>query len=286
VAESAAVRRAVLRSAALVVFVLLIGATYQGVTTALERHRLPPPGRLVALDDHQLHINCTGDGTPTVILEAPAAGMSAAWGRVQQALQRQTRVCSYDRAGLGYSQWSTDAYDAAAVPQELHALLVAAGERGPYVVAGQGLGAAFARLFAARFPQETAAVVAIDPPSAASRRGIPRWMPASPWLARVGILRATHRLERHAAELPGAAGDEMRTFFNRPDHLTRAAQEIEQWDRTVALARSADIGRIPMTTVAAAGTDPLALPAAPADAARATAAIRAAIVRVQRRPTT
>src|SRR6185369_14109164 len=61
-------------------FFLLAGATYQGVATALERREFPPPGLLVSVGDHQLHIYCTGTGSPTVVLEAPAAGLSAAWG--------------------------------------------------------------------------------------------------------------------------------------------------------------------------------------------------------------
>jgi pimeloyl-ACP methyl ester carboxylesterase len=279
-------RRTLLRTAALILFVVLVGATYQGVTTALERRDLPAPGRLVRLADHQLHIYCTGSGSPSVILEAPATGMSAAWGWVQQDLQRQTRVCSYDRAGLGYSQWGGNAFEPADVPIELHALLDAAGERGPFVVAGQGLGAAFARLYAARFPNETAALVLIDPPATLDRDRVVRMMPASPWLARIGMLRATRWLDRAARGLPARSAEQMHTFLNRPDHLTRAAQEIEQWNRAMEMSRNADIGRIPATSVAAAGRAPVALLASRADAARAAAAIRAAVARVRRQPTT
>src|ERR1051325_6505970 len=139
-------RRGLLRAAALVILVLLIGATYQGVTTALERRRFPHPGRMVRATDHQLHIYCTGKGSPTVVLEAPATGMSGAWGWVQQNLERLTRVCSYDRSGMGWSEWGPRPYDPARVPEELEALLTNSGERGPYVVVGHGLGAAFARI--------------------------------------------------------------------------------------------------------------------------------------------
>ena len=101
----ARVRHALLVAAAILLFIMLVGATYQGVATALERRQYPRPGGLVGVADHQLHIYCEGSGSPTVVLEAPAAGVSAAWGDVQSRVAATTRVCSYDRAGLGWSEW-------------------------------------------------------------------------------------------------------------------------------------------------------------------------------------
>src|SRR6187401_1063776 len=116
---------------ALVVLLALAGATYQGVTTSLERRRLPHPGRLVSVGGHQLQIHCTGAGSPTVVLEAPAAGLSASWSRVQAGLTPLTRVCSYDRAGLGWSERGDGPFDPALVPSELRALLDGAREPAP-----------------------------------------------------------------------------------------------------------------------------------------------------------
>src|SRR5690606_10139120 len=113
--------------------------TYQGIATALERRAFPRPGGLVSIGDHQLHLYCTGEGSPTVILEAPAAGASAAWGDVQPPLAALTRVCSYDRSGLGWSEAGDRPHDPGRVPEELRTLLTAANERGPFVVAGHGL---------------------------------------------------------------------------------------------------------------------------------------------------
>ena len=124
--------------------------------------------------------------------------------------------------------------DAARVPDELHTLLERAGERGPFVIAGHELGAAFARMYAARFRAETAALVLIDDPSAtteSSPRARPRLVRAWPWLARVGLLRATGALSRHAAGFPDAPGGATRAFLNRPDHLTRGALEIARLRR-------------------------------------------------------
>jgi pimeloyl-ACP methyl ester carboxylesterase len=222
----------------MLIFILLAGATYQGVATALERREFPRPGGLVSVGDHQLHIYCTGKGSPAVILEAPAAGLSAAWAEVQRRLSATTRVCSYDRAGLGWSESGDRRFEAARVPVELQTLLARAGEPGPFVVAGQGLGAAFARMYAARSDNAAAALVLIDPPPADAERSQPGWIvPASPWLARTGVLRAGRILSSKADGLP--AGGAMRAFLNRPDHLTRAAAEIEAWNETVKLAAAA-----------------------------------------------
>ena len=105
------VRRWVLRCLAVPAFAALVGATYQGVATAMERRAFHQPGRMVDVGDHQLHVTCTGDSLPTVVLEAPAAGLSAAWGWVQPALAETTRVCSYDRAGLGWSEARESAFE-------------------------------------------------------------------------------------------------------------------------------------------------------------------------------
>ena len=222
--------------AAAVVFVLLAGATYQGVATALERREFPRPGGLVNIGDHQLHIHCTGGGSPTVVLEAPAAGLTAAWGEVQRRLSETTRVCSYDRSGLGWSEAGDRPFEPSRVPVELRMLLTRAGEHGPFVVTGQGLGAAFARAYTARADSEAAALVLIDPPAATGTRA--GWLvPASPWLARAGVLRAGRLLSSKADGLPGSGA--LQAFLNRPDHLSRSAAELKAWRDAVTQAAEA-----------------------------------------------
>src|SRR5262245_34615418 len=207
-------------------FIVLAGVTYQSVATALERRQFPYPGRLVEAGDHQLHLHCTGKGTPTVVLEAPAAGMSVGWAWVQDDLAHLTRVCSYDRSGLGWSEAGTDGYRATRVPDELHTILERAGERAPFVIAGHELGASFGRMFASRFRGDTAAIVLIDDPSESASSSAPRLVRAWPWLARIGLLRVTRALSRHASGFPAESGGATRAFLNRPDHLTRGALEV------------------------------------------------------------
>lgn len=242
-------RRRLAAAGAVIVFILLAGATYQGVATALERREFPRPGGMVSVGDHQLHIYCTGTESPTVVLEAPAAGLSAAWGEVQRRLSGTMRVCSYDRAGLGWSESGERPFTPARVPEELRTLLTNANEHGPFVVAGHGLGAAFAQMYTARPDSAVAALVLIDPSPANATASQPGWiMPASPWLARTGVLRAGRLLSSKADGLP--AGGALRAFLNRPDHLTRAAAELAAWDETMkSAADAAPRAAIPLTTV-------------------------------------
>jgi pimeloyl-ACP methyl ester carboxylesterase len=275
---------ALLRIAAALLFVMLAGATYQGAATALERRQFPHPGRLVNVGDHQLHIYCVGEGTPTVVLEAPAAGMSASWGWVQPAIARTTRACSYDRAGLGWSETGTTPYDPSRVADQLHTLLERAGEHGPYVLVGQGLGAAFATIYSTQYGSEVHGLVLVDPPDARERPARPpatmRVVPAWPWLARAGVLRVTRLLTGTADGLPAESAARMRAFLNRPDHLTRAARELSRWDDAVRLAAAAPIAaEVPVRRLEAGGRDRVAFLT---DSSRA-AAVTSEVVGLARR---
>lgn len=231
------VRRRALQGLAVLFFVMLAGVTYQGIASALERERLPHPGHLVDVGGHQLHISCTGEGGPTVVLEADAGMPSATWGAVQPALSSLARTCSYDRAGLGWSETGDRAFEVPRVARELQTLLTNAGERPPFVLVGRRTGAAFVTVFAAAYPQQAAALVLVD--SAGTQRRTPRLTRAAPWLARVGILRLVRRGNAAADGLPDRAGAAVRTFLYRPDHLSRAAQEFAREGEAMRLAADA-----------------------------------------------
>jgi pimeloyl-ACP methyl ester carboxylesterase len=273
--------RTALRAGAALMFLTLAGATYQGVATALERRTFPRTGGMVAVGDHQLHISCMGDGSPTVVLEAPAAGMSAAWGAVQPDVAAITRVCAYDRAGLGWSERGDRPYDPVAMVGELRTLLEQAGEQAPFVVAGHGLGAAFATLFASRYATDTAALVLVDDATGSSRPAEPallvRYPGALPWLARTGILRASGGLCSMTTRLPEPSGGALCAFLTRPDHLSRTADELSGWEAATALAADAKISAtIPTSRLAVFGRDRVAFLGAP-DSAPVVGAIRAAV---------
>lgn len=276
------VRRTTAAILAVVTLAVLVGATYQGVATALERRRFQRPGGLVDAGGHQLHIHCTGEGAPVVVLEAAAGSMSSAWSRVQPRIAAVTRVCSYDRSGLGWSETGDGLYDPGRVSAELHALLAEAHEPAPFVLVGHELGASYARLFAARFPGVTAAVIGVAAPEDAG--GVDRgpWVSAWPWLARTGLLRASGGLSARAGGLPGEAGGAMTAFLNRPDHLTRAAQEIARAREVDTMARAAVLAPAVLTaTVTVARAAPPAVLADPDEAARVAAAVDTMVDRVR-----
>src|ERR671910_3824594 len=116
------------------------GAIYQAIATERAERAYPPPGEMVDVGGHSLHINCVGRGSPTVVLDAGSGGFSAHWVRVQREVSGTTGVCSYDRAGLGWSEMGPEPRDAKQISSELHALLTKAGIEGPYVLVGHSLG--------------------------------------------------------------------------------------------------------------------------------------------------
>jgi pimeloyl-ACP methyl ester carboxylesterase len=122
------------------------------------------PGRLVRLTDGRaINLVCSGRGAPTVLLESGYGAGAFAWGLVQPILARTTRVCSYDRAGYGFSDPGPSPRDGAAIARDLDAALRKAGERGPFVIVGHSAGGLYARLFAARRHSEAAGLVLVDP---------------------------------------------------------------------------------------------------------------------------
>ena len=220
------------------IFFVLAGTTYQGVATALERRQIPHPGRLIDVGGHQLHLDCSGEGQPIVVLEAPSMGMSAVWGWIRQDLTSRTRVCGYDRSGLGWSESGDFDYDPSRAIDELHVLLERASETGPYVLVGHEFGAALATAYAARYRPDLAALVLIDPPAqdnGPDQSSMMRFADSWPWLARVGVLRGTRLLSRRADGLPETSTAAVSAFLNRPDHLTRSAGELSRWNETVRL---------------------------------------------------
>jgi pimeloyl-ACP methyl ester carboxylesterase len=152
--------------AAVVLMLALAGAIYQAVATRLDRRRYPPPGRLVDVGGYRLHIHCSGpegaSGSPTVIMDAGIGECSLGWSLVQPETAKFARVCSYDRAGLGWSDPAPAARTSQQIVNELHTLLANAGIKPPYVMVGHSFGGLNARLYTSRFPEEVAGLVLVD----------------------------------------------------------------------------------------------------------------------------
>jgi pimeloyl-ACP methyl ester carboxylesterase len=151
--------------AATVVFVLAlacIGLIYETLRENHDRKLFSPPGRLVDVGGHRLHLYCMGGGSPTVILEAGGGNPWLAWYKVQPQVAKFTRVCSYDRAGLGWSDASPNPPTAIEIATELHTLLGNAGIAAPYVLVGHSLGGMYVRMFQRRYPGEVVGMALVD----------------------------------------------------------------------------------------------------------------------------
>jgi pimeloyl-ACP methyl ester carboxylesterase len=119
----------------------------------------PPPGRMVDVGGRELHLYCTGRGSPTVILMAGGGAYSIDWALVQPKIAEKTRVCSYDRAGLGWSDPGSADETVEQTTSDLHALLHNAGEEGPYLLAGASIGGIYIRAYQHAHPDEVTALV-------------------------------------------------------------------------------------------------------------------------------
>jgi pimeloyl-ACP methyl ester carboxylesterase len=148
----------------LLLFVLaLVGALYQARASAADRARYPPPGALVPVRGRHLHIQCQGEGSPSVILDAGQGGWSIDWSEILPQVSQTTQVCAYDRAGYGWSEPASDDRTPQQAAADLAALLEAAAIAGPYIVVGFSHAALATRLFAAQHPEAVVGMVLIDP---------------------------------------------------------------------------------------------------------------------------
>ena len=178
----------------------LAGWLYQLWGTARDRRRFPPPGRLIESRRGRLHLVDSGEGYPAVILEAGIAASCLNWTSLRAELAQFTRVCTYDRASLGWSEAAGSARTISEVVSDLHALLAAAQIPPPFLLAGHSFGGLVVRYYAVRYPDQVAGLVLVDPlpanewrhPSGAQwktlRRGV-RLSRRGALLARFGVVR-------------------------------------------------------------------------------------------------
>jgi pimeloyl-ACP methyl ester carboxylesterase len=175
-------------AASLLVFVFILAAAgflYQNIFGARDRRFNPMPGRKVNVNGSgfYMHIDCTGERAstavkpratvPTVVLESGLGDSYLSWRKVQAPISKFARVCSYDRAGIGYSDPSSRPRTSEIMTEELHDLLHSAGISPPYVFVGHSMGGFNVRLFAHRYPNEVAGVVLVDSSHPDQERRLP-----------------------------------------------------------------------------------------------------------------
>jgi pimeloyl-ACP methyl ester carboxylesterase len=149
----------------LLVLVLVVagaGFLYENVSEARDRRFNPMTGRRIDVGGFRMHVDCSGQGSPTVILDSGLGDTYISWRKVQPQIAKFARVCSYDRAGLGYSDSSSQPRTSKVIAEELHALLHAANIAPPYVLVGHSMGGYDVRLYASLYRNEVAGMVLVD----------------------------------------------------------------------------------------------------------------------------
>lgn len=214
-----------------------IGGVYETVSRAFDADAFPAPGVLLEVSGHDLHLSCTGSGSPTVVLEPGAGLTSSAFGWIAPAVAADTRVCVYDRAGRGWSDPAESLQDATQIATDLHTLLDLGGEAGPYVLAGHSFGGLYVLTFGSLYPTDVAGMVLVDSTAPASQpstvphasvsdassRPMNRLSALLSASARVGVGRLLAQLDY--GPLPVRSRDELRATARTADFLRSTIDE-------------------------------------------------------------
>ena len=139
-----------------------MGLSYQYFATKIDNYRYPAPGKLIDVGGYKLHSYCLGTGQPTVILDSGLGGDASWWALVQKEISKFARVCSYDRAGYGWSDAGPKPRTSKIIIDELHSLLHSQDTLPPYILVGHSFGGINMRLYANIYPEDVFAVVLVD----------------------------------------------------------------------------------------------------------------------------
>ena len=236
-------------------------AAVQQALTVRDRWRYPPPGLLININGHPIHLQVRGPDTagPTVVLEAGMGSFSPNWYWVQQELAPSVRSVAYDRAGLGWSRRSRRPRDAQTIAGELRDALREAGIEPPYVLAGHSFGGLPVRAFANLYPELTAGLVLVDAshpdqwvrwPTPHADRMIEVSQRVLGWLGWFGLLRALHLARGISAGLPARQAAELRAGAALPGCAATEAAQMRCWSVSrEQLNAAAPLGELPLAVI-------------------------------------
>src|SRR6266571_790135 len=245
----------------LLVLAVVAGVVYQGIASAVDTSAYPPPGRLVDVGGYRLHIHCTGSGGPgpAVILDAGNGGSSLDWSLVQPGVATFTRVCSYDRAGYGWSDSGPTPRTSGRIVRELHTLLVNAGVPGPYVLVGHSFGGLNMRLYAYTYPQDVAGLVLVDSSHENDPTALKAIMDGQQQLstcqhfAPFGVVRLLGSLNQFISPYPPAIQAVVKANLYQTRFCGTWYDEIAAWDESISQVRTAraqhSLGHLPLVVI-------------------------------------
>ncbi|MBM7124308.1 alpha/beta hydrolase [Dyella flava] len=191
--------------AALAILLAAGGALWNWAATQYYREHYPAPGKMYTVNGHSMHLYCTGSGSPTLILDSGLGDDWTVWQKVQPTLSKTTRVCSYDRSGLGWSDELSPEHDANTLADQLHALLQAADIRKPIILMGHSMAGVYDRAYIAHYPGDVAGMIFVDASSPDQFKRFPPqilenlqsyYSTRLKWLTVFGIARATGKCEQ------------------------------------------------------------------------------------------
>ena len=281
--------------AVLITLLVVAGLTFQVIGSASDARRFPPPGQLVDIGSHRLHIYYMGGGTPPVVMDSGFPGSSLSWTFVQPEVARFTQACSYDRAGLGWSDAGPMPRTSRQIVEELRALLLNVRLEGPFVLVGHSFGTFTVRLYASTHPGDVVGMVLVDPihPSEwlemteaearklagairlsrygafLARLGVARLISAlvrlgAPGLARTsvslltsGTLAEAERMIAPLTKLPSELRPVIAAWWTQPKFFDAIVSQAEALPQSAAqVAAGGDYGDIPLVVLSASSSSP------------------------------
>lgn len=246
--------------------VAAMGATYETIAGSGDPTTYPPAGRLVDIGGYRMHLDCRGEGSPTVVMDAGLGGSSLDWSLVQPQLATTTQVCTYDRAGMGWSDPGPLPRTPGHLADELRTLLTNAGVPGPYVLVGHSLAGKNIRMFASAYPDNVAGMVLVDarselvdrltPKAEADAFGVALSLQGTLYslARRFGVARAFGASLAGAPLLPSDIAAEMALLQTQTAAIDETTKEgLARAADDAALAKST-LGSIPLVVIAAAAS--------------------------------
>lgn len=246
----------------LFIVLLILGAAYQQIGQWRDTVNYPPAGDLVDVGGRRLHLYCEGTGSPTIVAEAGGGDFSIVWHRVQAEVAKQTRFCSYDRAGYGWSDYSGKIPTRQQVSSDLYAALNGAGIEGPYIMVGHSLGGVYVRDFALQHPEQIAGIVLVDSSHDNQRLRMPeelrvrqegafKWMrrlaPICTAITLVGIPRTIRFWRLVTADMEAKSRSAYVVTRNRTSFCSTLGNEFLAFDNTMGqMGPPKSLGNVPM----------------------------------------